>query len=936
MPQRKKKGRSTKTNKKKKKNGNSRSSQPNIMRGNANVCTFQQGSGPKIPSNLIKGKHPNFKEFERVQALQDNYPTLYTRYKTATKRFFTYMMENTPVHVRGEKETVDSLCIAAAWMDDQNHCLKPSIMKDLRLAIRLRSRVAKSLYGGGDAGHNHFLLTLTYCWTVLKRLPVKTTMKTSKEEGQSMNESEAESFNRFSPLKLDENDEEEEDEEIFPSSPIPRPQPVPEPMTLDELMSADYRTDAYLFLINMDEIMGFIVEQYKAVVVNCIQNKRKDMSQSALGEMFLEAAVASNMAIAKVQQMEMELQVQHVHLNTPYRLLATMILPEFTRKITTTLREHASKLCNEETVIRFLGDCIECYFRNESDKKNRKSIIIQEFCTEFLVDERGMKELQDIFKCLERLTILEVPLGKEKIMNSGFVDLMETHMAQMDINVYRGTSSLQSHHWLEQYKFIGGDRSIHHTIRLLQAFGSIIRNTPEDEKIVAKPGFFGQSPWRPGRSRKIHGDLDEVLMADILPQWVIMCRKGILGCQKLPRENEICPLFVLLRAYVENPDNPVTWSTAFAVHAMLTAILETDQIFDEIINISKDLFGHYFDQVDHALKMSKSEEDFHMNQNTAQNLFTVAFLKNLGNDAFGDRAIWNPLCGGTTLSYICYFGNLEAGCTLVDCRSQLRVTLHLYHALLVNGIIRKGQILILDILYEAFKSCRAVWEGPLPKKGDFVQRFWVCFGVNAQDARKMAQMTKEEIQKHEQGYDGSPFDNLDEYFFDALKARSMKSIEPAEISKSYRRICDRDFHDVEDNYHTHEQRRRNKDSEFYDVAVRTNDTLDAIDQEQSILSKNLVSCGAYLEQFVCSLSRVLQFDPILSAGVASVHFNDKRPGFNFLFARFVLGALDFNPSSYSFLDAPTATVSAAFLTGFFNKVPPHLICWFQEVVAAEH
>ena len=83
---------------------------------------------------------------------------------------------------------------------------------------------------------------------------------------------------------------------------------------------------------------------------------------------------------------------------------------------------------------------------------------------------------------------------------------------------------------------------------------------------------------------------------------------------------------------------------------------------------------------------------------------TVAFLKNFGLDVFGKRALWNPLCAGTTFSYLNFFGNLEAGCSLIDCQAQLRITLHLFNELKVNGIIRNGQIPFLDKLHKCFQS----------------------------------------------------------------------------------------------------------------------------------------------------------------------------------------------------------------------------------------
>ena len=253
-------------------------------------------------------------------------------------------------------------------------------------------------------------------------------------------------------------------------------------------------------------------------------------------------------------------------------------------------------------------------------------------------------------------------------MNAGIMGIASNIM---------GTSS---HSWLSRCHFIGRDRSIHHTIRLLQMFGYVVRTTPEDRLLVPKRGSFG-SPWRPGRAKKIHGDLDELFMSDIMPSWVTMCRAGIMGhCKKLPREDEICPLLVQIRSYVTNAGRPVGWSTAFAIHAMLTAILETDGILNQLVDVCKQSFDLYFAQVKHAMKIAEREKDTQVSTSAARNMFSVAFLENLGLPIFGNRTLWNPLCGGTILSYVTFFGNLERGLALVDSRSQLRITLHLYHA----------------------------------------------------------------------------------------------------------------------------------------------------------------------------------------------------------------------------------------------------------------
>jgi len=62
----------------------------------------------------------------------------------------------------------------------------------------------------------------------------------------------------------------------------------------------------------------------------------------------------------------------------------------------------------------------------------------------------------------------------------------------------------KSHSWLSNMEYIGGDRAIHHTLRLLQSFSEIIESTPNDMKILNRPGFFGPTPSHPERARKIH------------------------------------------------------------------------------------------------------------------------------------------------------------------------------------------------------------------------------------------------------------------------------------------------------------------------------------------------------------------------------------------------------------------------------------------------
>jgi len=162
----------------------------------------------------------------------------------------------------------------------------------------------------------------------------------------------------------------------------------------------------------------------------------------------------------------------------------------------------------------------------------------------------------------------------------------------------------------------------------------------------------------------------------------------------------------------------------------------------------------------------------------------------------------------------------------------------------------------------------------------------------------------------------------------------MSPIEPSEISTSYRRICNRDFHDVVDRHHTVEQRARTKGTEIYGMAVRTNDTMDSITEESAFLSRNLPVVGMYLEKFVCGLFRVLQFDSIVDS-FASLMDENRRPGYIMLFVLSVLGALDFaaDPESYEFVEHfPVGGMCTSFMTMCFNSIPADHIMWFQGTV----
>ena len=84
--------------------------------------------------------------------------------------------------------------------------------------------------------------------------------------------------------------------------------------------------------------------------------------------------------------------------------------------------------------------------------------------------------------------------------------------------------------------------------------------------------------------------MDELLMAEILPKFIILFRHGILGKAVLPMVDEIAPLWLNIRNCVRHPERAVFWPLVFLVRALLTAILETDNITDSLMDLSESAF----------------------------------------------------------------------------------------------------------------------------------------------------------------------------------------------------------------------------------------------------------------------------------------------------------------------------------------------------------
>ncbi|KAL3795411.1 hypothetical protein ACHAW5_005373 [Stephanodiscus triporus] len=136
-------------------------------------------------------------------------------------------------------------------------------------------------------------------------------------------------------------------------------------------------------------------------------------------------------------------------------------MPDIAMNSMSIMQEHAMK-CNAGTS-SFLdiqhGETVVCIL-----------------CYKYQVDTYGHSEIEKKFLALGTLVQLEVPLMPEK---GGSYGLLQ------QIGGIAGLTG-KSHMWLRNMDFIGGDQAIHHTIRLLQIFGSVISSTPLDRSMEPK------------------------------------------------------------------------------------------------------------------------------------------------------------------------------------------------------------------------------------------------------------------------------------------------------------------------------------------------------------------------------------------------------------------------------------------------------------------
>jgi hypothetical protein len=513
----------------------------------------------------------------------------------------------------------------------------------------------------------------------------------------------------------------------------------------------------------------------------------------------------------------------------------------------------------DKYAVMFIGDALECAYRNIIDPNNKSSHLVGDFCKRWKIADAS--EVDEVFQRSLIAARVEAPFKMELALNHDFISRLSQDYGITNAN----------HTWIPSHSKIGGkQRSITHTLRLLLAL-------PHNHygRLRLTPGLFGPNTWdelSKSLVPTIPMEMDELLMGNIMPVLINMCYEGFLSTYNFPSKQELLSLFCHIELFLKYPERPVTWTLAFAMHTILSSIFENQgsKHLSYIADAASTAFNQYFKQMqweketviplsswrpaayEKLLKQASSFEDLILIPMHAEKIYT---------DDQVQRALWNPVCAGCLLALVAYQVNVQVGSNMVDCSGQCRAWMHIYNALLQSGHISREEIPLLDFLYEKFEKCKAIWEGPYPVRGQFVTRWWISCGMTVDSAQKCSTSPSQMV------------------FSRAYRSRIPKVIEPQSLARSYQGICMREY--------THETGKYNSNERSQDWE-RLFNTLYAIEDDEHLLAFHWTSIGHYLSDAYLKLFNhcgwVTELDAIIESmaneirkGNGTIRRMDHRP-----------------------------------------------------------
>jgi hypothetical protein len=429
------------------------------------------------------------------------------------------------------------------------------LLHDLSTAIRVREIVKNSFYSKeADEGHVYIVSVLRYCRDLLKPL-VKRPPRQPNGSPSSVGD-EAAFSSRFAALSVeDDGSDEEEDDDIQGEAERPkrptRPVTVSNDMPIDDLYRGDDFFRAATFLITLDELMRIVDREWVVVKTKWREQREKNLPCFDLLSELTKATVVTNTTIQHVHHLEQVLAMEVPHFKSFYHILTVLIFRRHVRFFVKNVPCGA----DGESVAHQVLDCVA-------------ELVREGFCQMSFANaydsEVGLKVSDE----LSRLTGLDIKTVKSKVKMILFHSACEV-LAVPEEKVFREqveqmkVVARSPHSWLSHLKFIGGGRSLLNTHHLTHA-----------EILSFKRGRmfseFGKL-WdeRTNPATQIRGDMDQLLVGEILPRLWMNVKRGWLG-DHLYLKEQILPLFHLMTAIKKEDNMPIALS--FGIHAVLTSI----------------------------------------------------------------------------------------------------------------------------------------------------------------------------------------------------------------------------------------------------------------------------------------------------------------------------------------------------------------------------
>ena len=419
--------------------------------------------------------------------------------------------------------------------------------------------------------------------------------------------------------------------------------------------------------------------------------------------------------------------------------------PQTQNKTTT----NNTKDTHHAPVLNFVAEIVECAFHNRG--ADRISGKVQRFVRQTGLPHAAVQRIaRVVFQAMAYENMLAFEVGNNTLL----------------IRDLQQAGASPPHSWFGPSPHIGQDRCILNTQKIVQMVLDIVE---PNQKLIGRPGFWGiefDELRRPATG--IRGDLDETLAGKILPEVIAIAWAA--PWHQLPEVPQLLPVLHMLHQQVRTRGQdctaPVPVALTFGLHAMLTAILVIQGNGDlaRLASYTKQSYNKLFSQLQRIQEdPSKSSSSSSPGTQNAPTFYAnvqlfgnvVHFAQPVSATNYDARlafldpseterlAFWNPVVGGEYLLYGTYMCSIALGSATIDSLGQLRMTLHLYHAMksqLSPSQMDELKVPFLENLDQVFSKTKAIWVAgrALVEKGSFSKQFWMAWGMSSTQASQQA------------------------------------------------------------------------------------------------------------------------------------------------------------------------------------------------------